>query len=144
MGGGEEFSFGYVADDFCGADPCGQDEGAGAAAVLFVACGEGYELSGGGFEGRERAVAEDELGDAVSIFCSDRVAGAGYVEGGDAAPGYGFAVEKLLVVGGGFDGMADGVAEVEDHAEAGLFFVLCHDVGFDADGGGYYVGEGGF
>ena len=66
----------------------------------------------------------------------------GYVEGGDGAPGYGFSVEELFVVGGGFDGVADGVAEVEDHAEAGLFFVLAYYVGFDADGGGYYVGEG--
>ena len=67
----------------------------------------------------------------------------GYVEGGDAAPGYGFAVEELFVVGGGFDGVADGVAEVEDHAQAGLFFVFADDVGFDADGGGYDAGEGG-
>ena len=64
------------------------------------------------------------------------------VEGGDAAPGDGFAVEELLVVGGGFDGVADGVAEVEDHAQAGFFFVFADDVGFDADAGGDYVGEG--
>ena len=49
------------------------------------------------------------------------------------APGYRFAVEELLVVGGGFDGVADGVAEVEDHAQAGFFFVFADDVGFDAD-----------
>ena len=49
---------------------------------------------------------------------------------------------SLLVVGGGFDGVADGVAEVEDHAEAGLFFVVADDVGFDADGGGYYFRQG--
>jgi hypothetical protein len=66
------------------------------------------------------------------------------VEGGDGTPGDGFAVEELLVVGSGFDGVAEGVAEVEDHAQAGLFFVLFDDAGFDADGGGYYVGEGSF
>ena len=58
------------------------------------------------------------------------------------APGDGFAVEELLVVGGGLDGVADGVAEVEDHAQAGFFFVLADDVGFDADAGGDDVGEG--
>jgi len=42
------------------------------------------------------------------------------VEGGDAAPGDRFAVEELAVVGGGLDGVADGVAEVEDHAQAGI------------------------
>ena len=51
-------------------------------------------------------------------------------------------MEELLVVGGGFDGVADGVAEVEDHAEAGFFFVFADDVGFDADGGGDYFGQG--
>lgn len=111
----------------------GEDEGADAAAVLLVAGGEGYEFGGGGFEGGERAVAEDELRDAVGFFGLDGVAGDGDVEGGEGAPAYGFAVEELLVVGGGFDGVADGVAEVEDHAEAVLFFVLADDVGFDAD-----------
>ncbi len=51
-------------------------------------------------------------------------------------------MEELLVAGGGLDGVADGVAEVEDHAEAGLFFVFADDVGFDADRGGYDAGEG--
>jgi len=51
-------------------------------------------------------------------------------------------VEELLVVGGGLDGVADGVAEVEDHAEAGLFFILTDYFGFDSDGGGYYFGQG--
>ena len=73
------------------------------------------------------------MGDAVCVFLGDGFAGNGYVEGGDAAPGYGFAVEELFVVGGGFDGVADGVAEVEDHAQAGFFFVFADDVGFDAD-----------
>jgi len=52
-------------------------------------------------------------------------------------------MEELLVVGGGFDGVADGVAEVEDHAEAGFFFVFADDIGFDADAGGDDAGESG-
>ncbi len=73
----------------------------------------------------------------------DAAAGERDVEGGDGAPGDGFAVEELAVVGGGLDGVADGVAEVEDHAQAGFFFVLGDDFGFDADAGGDDVLEGG-
>ena len=39
--------------------------------------------------------------------------------------------------------MPDGVAEVEDHAEAGLFFIFADNVGFDADGCGYDFRQGG-
>ena len=58
------------------------------------------------------------------------------VQRGDAAPGDRLAVEELAVVGGGLDGVADGVAEVEDHAQAGFLLVLADDVGLDADAGG--------
>ena len=68
FGGGEEFGVGDVVDDFGGADAGGEDEGAAAAAVLLVAGGEGDEFCGGGVEGREGAVAEDEVGHAVGIF----------------------------------------------------------------------------
>lgn len=143
FGGGLELGVGDVADDGGFADGSGEDEGAGAAALLFVAVGEGYEGGGTGFEGGDGAVAEDQIAHAGVLGGGDGLAGEGYVKGGDGAPGYGFAVEELLVAGGGFDGVADGVAEVEDHAEAVLFFVLTDDVGFDADGGGYDFGEGG-
>ncbi len=82
------------------------------------------------------------MGDAVGVLGLDGVAGDGDVEGGDGAPADGFAVEELLVVGGGLDGVADGVAEVEDHAEAGLFFVFADDVGLDPDGGGDDLRQG--
>jgi hypothetical protein len=41
FGGGEEFGFGYVADDLGFADGYGEDEGADAAAVFLVARGKG-------------------------------------------------------------------------------------------------------
>ena len=141
VGGGLELSVGDVVDDLGGADGGGEDVGAFAAAVFLVAVGEGYEFGGGGLERREWAVAEDEVGHAGALVVRDGAAAEGYVEGGDASPGDGFAVEELLVVGGGLDGVAEGVAEVEDHAEAEFFFVLVDDVGFDADGGGDDVGE---
>src|ERR1700723_504500 len=133
LGGGEEFGFGDVADDLRFANGSGKDEGADAAAVLFVATGESDEFFGGGFESRQRSVAKDQVCDSVGIVFADGVASYGYAEGCDAAPGDGFAVEELLVVRGGLDSVTDGMAEVQDHAQAGLFFVLADDVGFDAD-----------
>jgi hypothetical protein len=51
-------------------------------------------------------------------------------------------VEVGVVVGDGFDGVASGVAEVEEGAVAGGFaFVLGDDVGFDLDGAGDDGGE---
>ncbi len=66
-----------------------------------------------------------------------------YVQRGDAAPGDRFAVEELAVVGGRLDGVADGVTEVEDHAQAGLLLVLADDLGLDADAGGDDLLQGG-
>ena len=114
----------------------GEDEGAAAAALLFVAGGEGDEFGGIGAEGWDRAVAEDQVRHAGEFFVGDPATVERDVEGGDAAPGDCFAVEEFAVVGGGLDGVADGVAEVEDHAEAGFFLVLGDYVGFDLDGGG--------
>lgn len=53
-------------------------------------------------------------------------------------------MQQLFVTGGGLDGVAEGVAEVERHAQAGLFFVLGDDLGFDADAGGDDRGERGW
>ena len=60
--------------------------------------------------------------------------GGGDVGGGDHAPGHGFSVEKIFVFGFGFQGVADGVSEVEDFAHAVLFFVFADHVGLDAHG----------
>ncbi len=81
--------------------------------------------------------------DAGGVGGGEGAAVAGEVGGGDRSPGDGFAVEELPVAGGGFDGVAEGVAEVEDHAEAGFALVGGDDVGFDADAGGDDAGEEG-
>ena len=46
-------------------------------------------------------------------------------------------------MGGGLDGVADGVAEVEDHAQAGFLLVLTHDFGLNLDRRGDDVGQSG-
>ena len=63
----------------------------------------------------------------------DGLAGKGDLERGQHSPGDGFAVEETLVAGGGFDGVAEGVAVVEDHAQAGFAFVDSDDAGFHPD-----------
>ena len=74
MGGGEEFGVGDVVGDFGAADAGGKDEGAAATALLLVGGGEGDELGGGGLwrggnlEGRDGAVAQDEVGHAGEVF----------------------------------------------------------------------------
>ena len=141
-GGGEEFGLGDVADGLDGAEVGREDEGEDAGAGFFVAGGEGDEACCGNAEGGERAVAEDELLDAGGGCGGEGVAGDGEAGGGDHAPADGLAVEEFAVAGGGFDGVAEGVAEVEDHAEAGLALVGGDDVCLDADAGGDDVGNG--
>ncbi len=53
--------------------------------------------------------------------------------GGDHAPGYGFTVLIAAVVRDTFEGVGEGVAVIEDFAEAGLVFVATYDAGFDRD-----------
>ena len=54
------------------------------------------------------------------------------VERREHAPGDGFAVQQFFVSGGCFDGVADGVAEVEDHAQAGFALVDADDFSLHA------------
>jgi len=53
--------------------------------------------------------------------------------GGDHAPGDGFAVLVAAVLGDAFEGMGEGVAEIENLAEAGFAFIAADDVDFDLD-----------
>ena len=65
----------------------------------------------------------------------------GDADGGEHAPGDCFAVQQLLVFRGGFDGVAQRVAEVEQHAQAGFALVGGDDFGLDADAGGDDFGQ---
>ncbi len=61
--------------------------------------------------------------------------------GGHHAPGYGFAVLIGAVVGDSFEGVAEGVAEIEYFAEAGFALVFADDVGLNFEAAGDDVGE---
>ena len=56
--------------------------------------------------------------------------------GGDHALGYCFAVLVAAVMGDAFEGVAEGVAEIEDFAEVGFAFVAADDCGFDLGAAG--------
>ena len=55
---------------------------------------------------------------------------------GAHAEGYGFAVQKLRIVRLGFQGVADGVAEIQNAAKVAFTFIGGDDFRFDAHGGG--------
>ena len=52
----------------------------------------------------------------------------------DGAPGDGLAVQQTLVACGGLDGVAERVAEVEDHTHVRFALVGSDDIGLDLDG----------
>ena len=73
-GGGLQFGVGDVVGDFGAADASGEHEGAAAAALLLVGGGERDEPGGVGLEGRDRAVAQDEVGHAGKLLRRDAAA----------------------------------------------------------------------
>ena len=80
---------------------------------------------------RERGHSANERNDAGDLVGgreADFVAEEG---GGHHAPGDGFAVLVDAIVGDGFEGMAEGVAEIQDFAEAGFALVAANDLRFD-------------
>ena len=143
LGGLQELGVGDIVDDVYLADAGWKDEGASAAAGFLVGGGERDELRGAGPEAGKRAVTEDRLLDVRSIFARDRAAMKGEVGCGDGAPADGLAVEELRIVGGGFDGVTEGVAEVEDHAQAGFALIGGDHFGFDLRAGEDDARDGG-
>ena len=53
--------------------------------------------------------------------------------GGDHAPGDGFAVLIASVPGDAFEGVREGMAEIEDFTEPGFAFIAADDTGLDYD-----------
>src|SRR5437667_70810 len=47
------------------------------------------------------------------------------------ADGNGLAVQVSAIAANRFDGMADGMAEIENGAQSAFLFILCHHFGFD-------------
>ena len=115
-----------------------EDEADAALVVFFVAAGDldegvGREAGVVG-EGEGEFEGGEALLNAEGVFGGEGGVGDGEMGCGAEAEGDGFAVEVAAVAGGGFDGVAEGVAEVEEGAEAfGFVFVRFDDAGFDGD-----------
>ncbi len=99
--------------------------------VLVDVGGEGFGGDAG--EGGKGAVEVDDTAEFGVDFGSEVAGDDGEVTGGEHAVGDGFAVEEDGVVGFRLEGVAEGVAVVENAAEAAFLFVGGDDAGFNAD-----------
>src|SRR4051812_16472275 len=112
----------------------GEDEFDFAVGDFFVEAHGGEELSaltGGQFDLRRQAGAQEEIADASDVAGGEAKGGGGNGSDSDLADGDGFAVEIFTVAGDVFDGVADGVAKIQNGAQASFGFILPHDVSFD-------------
>ena len=73
---------------------------------------------------------------AFGILGLQPLAHAADFERDQHAPGDRFAVQNRSKAGDGFNRMADGVAEIENHPQPGFFFVQTDDLGLHANGCG--------
>ena len=112
-----------LADGFCGnaavdtavAEALRQDEAQGAAACFFIELHFVEDIGGGDVsrDGGRQVVSGKEGGGAGGVCLADAVKDDAKAGGDDAADGHRFAVFPALVVGQGFEGVAEGVAVVE-------------------------------
>lgn len=101
---------------------------------FFVLVDVGGESFGGDAgQGGEWAVEVDDAAEFGGDFGGEVAGDDGEVAGGEHAVGDGFAVEEEGVVRFRFEGVAEGVAVVENAAEAAFLFVSGDDGSFDAD-----------
>src|SRR6266568_4490810 len=82
-------------------------------------------------DARGQARGREELPDPFHVTGREAGEFGGKVGGDDLADGNRFAVEIFSVAGDGLDGMANGVAEVQNFAQPGLGFVLADDLCLD-------------
>ena len=99
--------------------------------VFIDVGGEGFGGDAG--EDGEGAVEVNDAAEFGGDFGSEVAGDDGEVAGGEHAVGDGFAVEEERVVSFCFEGVAEGVAVVEDAAKAAFLFISGNDGGFDAD-----------
>ena len=113
--------------EFPGADPAGEHELDLASADLLVELHRGEELlplRGVQFQAGGQAGAPEDSLDAVHLARGQAEDFCGEPGGGDLPDGNRFAMQIFAVVRDGFEGVADGVAEVQDGPQAALRLVL--------------------
>ena len=83
-------------------------------------------------EGGGEADGGEEVVLAICVGLRPAAGACGEAAGADHADGDGLAVPISAVAGGGLDGVGDGVAVVEDGADAAVLGILVHDAGLPA------------
>src|SRR5216684_5681576 len=111
----------------------GRKDKAKDSGARFLVASHGIEQSGGRNAGprRQRTQAANQRDDTRNIVGTRQAQFVAEKSGGDHAPGYGFPVLIAAVVRDTFEGVGEGVAVIEDFADAGLVFVATYDAGFD-------------
>jgi hypothetical protein len=133
---------GDVGDDLGVADFGGEDEAEFSGTDFFVGGHGGEDFFGVDVEaagGQSNIIQErDEFFQVVERKGAADVGEAG---GGDHAQGDGFAVDHAGVVEDVFDGVSEGVAEVQESADAFFVGIFVDDGGLDGDVFGDEFGE---
>ena len=108
-------------------------KGAAVAPVLFIAGAPGDQIRGRSPKARQRSKREDQVGHPGELAGGNRAPSEGEMQCGDRAPADCLAMQQPGVAGGGLDGVAQGVAKVEQHPRALLALVFGDDGSLDGD-----------
>src|SRR4051794_924642 len=114
--GAEQLVIGQVIHDDGVPDAVEEHEMADTADTFLVA-GSGVEQPARSEAGQRRKAERVDCGQCAGGFDLAQSAHAAGFNGDPHAPAHGFAVQQPAIVRQRFDGMPDGVAEVEDHAQ---------------------------
>src|ERR1700674_2675384 len=116
------------------ADPRGEDETHHAAPRFFVGA-HGFDQSCSGDAGPSRQGSETaDEGDNTGYIISTRQSKLmAEKRRGDHAPSHSFPVPVAAVVRDAFESVGEGMAEIQNFAEAGFAFIAADDTRFDLD-----------
>src|SRR6267378_8568644 len=116
------------------ADSRGEDETHHATARFLIGA-HGFDQSCGGDTGpgRKRSEAADERDNTGNIVGARQAKFMAEKRRGNHAPGDGFPVLVAAVARDAFESVREGMAEIQDFAEAGFVFIAADDPRFDLD-----------
>ena len=101
------------------------------ARFLIGAHGVEQSLGWNARPGRKSSQAANEGDDAGDVVGTRQAKFVTEKSRGDHSPRHGFPVLVAAVFRHAFEGMGEGMTEIEDFAKAGLAFVAAYDTGFD-------------
>src|SRR5215472_19061718 len=113
----------HVIGDLYLADLDGQNEMNGSGYRLLVHGEPGHDFLAPAAQMRQRPVSLDGGRNPFRSLRRAETAIAGYGRSSHHSPGNGLAVQKLGVISGSLQGVADGMTEVKNTAQIGFLFV---------------------